>query len=120
VQALIAARHPALAAYLLKCRPRHLEGGRLDIEVADNGFTLAMIQKDKNLDIIRSICREVCGRPLEIVLKAVADPSAGGPQKKIEDNQLRSEAMSHPLVTEAVKIFDGEVLGVTITKEDAS
>ncbi len=119
VQALIAARHPSLAAFLLKCRPRCLEGGCLEIEVADNGFNLAMIQKDKNLDIIRGICREVCGRPLEIVLEAVADPAAGGLKKK-EENQLRTEAMSHPLVTEAVKIFDGEVLGVTIIKEDES
>jgi hypothetical protein len=28
--------------------------------------------------------------------------------------------MSHPLVAEAVKIFDGEVLGVTITREEES
>ncbi|MFZ0612608.1 MAG: DNA polymerase III subunit gamma/tau [Desulfobacterales bacterium] len=119
VQALIAARHPALAAFLLKCRPRRLEGGCLEIEVADNGFNLAMIRKDKNLEIIRGICREVCGRPLEITLEAVADPSADGLKKK-EDNQLRNEAMSHPLVTEAVKIFDGEVLGVTLIKEDES
>ncbi|MFZ0135291.1 MAG: DNA polymerase III subunit gamma/tau [Desulfobacterales bacterium] len=119
VQALIAAKHPALAAYLIKCRPRCLAGGRLEIEVADNGFNLTMIQKDKNLEIIRGICREVCGQPLEIVLEAVADPAGGGLKKKAE-NQLRNEAMSHPLVTEAVKIFDGKVLGVTIIKEDES
>jgi DNA polymerase-3 subunit gamma/tau len=119
VQAVIATDHPALAASLQKCRPRRLEDGRLAIEVGGNGFTLSMIQKTKNLDIIRNVCREVFGRAVEIVLDAVAEPSDSTVKKK-EENQLKNEAMSHPLVAEAVKIFDGEVLGVTIIKEDAS
>jgi DNA polymerase-3 subunit gamma/tau len=119
VQAVIATDHPALAASLQKCRPRHLEDGRLEIEVSGNGFTLSMIQKTKNLDIIREVCREIFGRAMEIVLDAVAEPSDNTVKKK-EENQLKNEAMSHPLVAEAVKIFDGEVLGVTIIKEDES
>jgi DNA polymerase-3 subunit gamma/tau len=119
VQAVIATDHPALAASLQKCRPRQLEDGRLEIEVSGNGFTLSMIQKTKNLDIIRNVCREIFGRAVEIVLDAVAEPSDNTFKKK-EENQLKSDAMSHPLVAEAVKIFDGEVLGVTIIKEDES
>ncbi|MGD9275401.1 MAG: hypothetical protein PVI65_13595, partial [Desulfobacterales bacterium] len=83
------------------------------------GFTLSMVQKSKNLDIIRNVCREIFGRAVEIVLDAVAEPSDSAVKKK-EETQLRNEAMSHPLVAEAVKIFDGEVLGVTIIKEDES
>lgn len=116
-QAVIATHHPALAANLQKCRPRRLENGRLEIDVSGNGYTLSMIQKSKNLDIIRNVCREILGRAVEIVLDAVAEPS-DSPVKKKEENQLKNEAMSHPLVAEAVKIFDGEVLGVTIIKED--
>jgi len=119
VQAVIATDHPALAASLQKCRPIQLEDGRLEIEVSGNGFTLSMIQKTKNLDIIRNVCREIFGRAVEIVLDAVAEPSDNTLKKK-EENQLKSDAMSHPLVAEAVKIFDGEVLGVTIIKEDES
>jgi len=52
-------------------------------------------------------------------LEAVADPSDKSEKKK-EAAQLRNEAMSHPLVAEAVRIFDGEVLGVTIIKEEES
>ncbi|MGD9354425.1 MAG: hypothetical protein PVI72_15980, partial [Desulfobacterales bacterium] len=119
IQAVIATDHPALAANLQKCRPRRLADGRLEIEVGGNGFTLSMIQKSKNLDIIRNVCREIFGRAVEIVLDAVAEPSDSAVKKK-EETQLRNEAMSHPLVAEAVKIFDGEVLGVTIIKEDES
>ncbi|MEN8753316.1 MAG: hypothetical protein AB1Z18_11160, partial [Desulfobacterales bacterium] len=119
IQAVIATDHPALAANLQKCRPRRMADGRLEIEVGGNGFTLSMIQKSKNLDIIRNVCREIFGRAVEIVLDAVAEPSDSAVKKK-EENQLRNEAMSHPLVAEAVKIFDGEVLGVTIIKEDES
>jgi len=119
IQAAIAADHPALAANLQKCRPRRLENGRLEIEVGGNGFTQSMIKKSKNLDIIRNVCRGTFGRAVEIVLDAVAETSDTAVKKK-EENQLRNEAMSHPLVAEAVKIFNGEVLGVTIIKEDAS
>jgi DNA polymerase-3 subunit gamma/tau len=117
VHTIITTNHPALAANLQKCRPRRLEGGRLEIEVSGNGFTLSMIQKSKNMDIIRNVCTEIFGRTVEIKIEAVADSSDSTVKKK-EENQLRSEAMSHPLVAEAVKIFDGEVLGVTIIKED--
>jgi hypothetical protein len=119
VQAVIATEHPALAANLQKCRPRRLADGRLEIEVSGNGFTLSMIQKNKNLDIIRNVCREIFGRAVEIVLDAVVEPSNSTVKKK-EEKQLKNEAMSHPLVAEAVKIFDGEVLGVTITREEES
>jgi DNA polymerase-3 subunit gamma/tau len=119
IQAVIATDHPALAANLQKCRPRQLADGRLEIEVSGNGFTLSMIKKSKNLDIIRDVCLEIFGRAVEIVLDAVAEPSDSTVKKK-EENQLKNEAMSHPLVAEAVKIFDGEVLGVTIIKEDKS
>ncbi len=119
VQAAIATDHPSLAANLQKCRPRRLADGRLEIEVGGNGFTQSMIKKSKNLDIIRNVCRETFGRAVEIVLDAVAESSDSVVKKK-EENQLRNEAMSHPLVAEAVKIFNGEVLGVTIIKEDES
>lgn len=119
VQAVIATDHPALAASLFKCRLRRLEGSRLEIEVSGNGFNLAMIKKNKNLTIIRKACREVFGREVDIFLEAVADPSDHSEKKK-EAAQLRNEAMSHPLVAEAVRIFDGEVLGVTIIKEEES
>ena len=119
IQAAIATDHPSLAANLQKCRPRRVADGRLEIEVGGNGFTHSMIKKSKNLDIIRNVCRETFGRAVEIVLDTVAETSDSAVKKK-EENQLRNEAMSHPLVAEAVKIFNGEVLGVTIIKEDES
>jgi len=119
VQAAIATDHPSLAANLQKCRPRRLADDRLEIEVGGNGFTQSMIKKSKNLDIIRNVCRETFGRAVEIILDAVGETSDSTVKKK-EENQLRNEAMSHPLVAEAVKIFNGEVLGVTIIKEDES
>jgi DNA polymerase-3 subunit gamma/tau len=118
VRAAIASDHPALAAHLRKSRPIRMEGNRLEVDVTDNGFNLAMIQKAKNLAILGKACQQVFGRPIEIVLKAAVGAFKGPDHSKKPKNQLRNEALSHPLVADAVKIFDGEVLGVTITKED--
>ena len=55
---------------------------QLEIEVNGNGFTLTMIQKSKNLDIIRNVCRETFGHAVEIVLDAVAEPPDSTVKKK--------------------------------------
>ena len=109
----IARQNPSLAANLAKCQIKKPAGQILEIEVPGNGFTLSMIQRDKNMAVLKQVCADILGSRHEIQLKAgsaVEDKS----QKKKEDNQLKKKAISHPLVAEAINIFDGKLVDVKL------
>ena len=118
-KSIISANHPSLAANLTKCQLRQVDEDHLVIEVAGNGFNLSMIQKSKNLEIIHRVCKEVFGKVMEIDVHAGSASTADTIKKKKEDNKIKSEALSHPLVAEALEIFDGKLIDVRILKEDA-
>ncbi len=106
-------KNPSLAANLLKCILKNSAEHSLEIEVPDNGFTINMIQRDKHMAVLRQVCAEVCGQEQDIRLalgKSMGDHS----QKKKKDNQLKQKALDHPLVGDAIEIFDGKLVDVKV------
>ncbi len=120
VQSGIPAEQSLLAAILSKCRLKQPDKNHLLIEVTGNAFNLSMIQKDKNLEIIRRVCKDVFGREMEVDVRATSEHPLDNAASKKETNKLKSDALSHPLVAEALDIFDGKIVGVRILKEDDS
>jgi DNA polymerase-3 subunit gamma/tau len=109
----IARQNPSLAANLAKCQIKDPAGQILEIEVPGNGFTLSMIQRDKNMAVLKQVCADILGSRHEIQLKA-GSSTEDKSQKKKEDNQLKKKAISHPLVADAIDIFDGKLVDVKI------
>ena len=74
-------------------------------------FDLKQIQKKASL--VESVCGELSGR--KIKLAAMMNE-----QSRVENNdmsraaRLEKEALSHPLVNDAIEIFKGRIEGVTI------
>jgi DNA polymerase-3 subunit gamma/tau len=71
-----------------------------------------MIQRDKNMAVLKQVCTDVLGSRHKVQLKA-GDSGEDKSQKK-KDNQLKQKAISHPLVAEAIEIFDGKLIDVKI------
>ncbi|UCH21044.1 MAG: DNA polymerase III subunit gamma/tau [Deltaproteobacteria bacterium] len=111
---IISERNPSLAANLTKASLKRLTGRRLEIEVNGNGFNVNMIKREKNLDAIKTVCREFFGKDMEIVISAKEIPANADQKKKSNDIDLKNEALSHPLVAEAVEIFNGQIVDVKI------
>ncbi|CAB1077812.1 DNA polymerase III subunits gamma and tau (EC [Olavius algarvensis Delta 1 endosymbiont] len=109
----IARQNPSLAASLTKCQIKEPAGQVLEIEVPGNGFTLNMIQRDKNMALLNRVCADILGSRHEIQLIAGSSAEDTG-QKKKKDNQLKQKAISHPLVADAIDIFDGKLIDVKI------
>jgi DNA polymerase-3 subunit gamma/tau len=109
----IARQNPSLAANLAKCQINKPEGQILVIEVPGNGFTLNMIQRDKNMAVLKQVCTDILGSRHELQFKA-CDSAKNKSQKKKKDNQLKQKAISHPLVADAIEIFDGKLIDVKI------
>jgi DNA polymerase III subunit gamma/tau len=110
----ISEKNPSLAANLAKCRLKKAEGHLLEIEVAGNGFTLQMIQREKNMAVLQQVCADIMGNRKEIRLIPGTAPGDNYQKKKSHDNELKKKSLSHPLVADAVEIFNGKLIDVKI------
>jgi DNA polymerase-3 subunit gamma/tau len=109
----IARQNPSLAANLAKCRIKRPTDQILEIEVPGNGFTLNMIQRDKNMAVLKQVSEDILGSRPEIRF-SVSSSADDKNQKKKNDNQIKQKAISHPLVADAIEIFDGKLIDVKL------
>ena len=109
----IATKNPSLAANLGKCRLKHPDERSLEITAPDNGFTINMIQRENNMTVLKQVCIDVFGSEQNIRL-TVSQSMGGQSQRKKKDNQLKQKALSHPLVADAIEIFDGKLVDVKV------
>ena len=91
-----------------------IEAHRLEIEVPGNGFTSKMIQREKNMAVLQEICADVLGSRKDIRLIPGTAPDDNYQKKKSHDNEQKKKALSHPLVADAVEIFDGKLIDVKL------
>ena len=110
---IVSQKNPSLAANLVKCKLTNAAEGSIEIDVPDNGFTINMIQRDKNMAILKQVCTAVFGHDPNIRL-STSTSMGGHTQKKKKDKQLKQEAISHPLVADAIEIFDGKLVDVKV------
>jgi DNA polymerase-3 subunit gamma/tau len=117
IRSRIAESHPSLSATLIRSTLKTVADDQIEIEVAGNGFHRNMIQREKNMEVIQSACRDVLGRPVDVKI-SVAEEDSDALVKKKDDDRLKAESLGHPLVADAIEIFDGKVVDVRIIKED--
>ena len=65
---IVSQKNPSLAANLGKCRLKNSAERYLEINVPDNGFTINMIQREKNMVVLQQVCTEVFGHKQNIRL----------------------------------------------------
>jgi DNA polymerase III subunit gamma/tau len=114
VMDIISRRNPSLAANLTKCRLKNSTAQGLEIEVCGNEFTLKMIQREKNMELLRQICSDFFGKPTEVKL-TIADTAANGSlKKKTQDDERKQKALNHPLLADAMDIFNGTLIEIKV------
>ena len=107
--------HPALAANLAKCSLKKLTKQNIEIEVHGNGYNINMIKRDKNVAIIKEICSKFFKEKMNLTIKAKNKQNSEKKQQgENQNNNLKQKALSHPLVTDAIEIFNGKVVDVKI------
>ena len=106
--------HPALAANLAKCSLKKLTKQNIEIEVHGNGYNINMIKRDKNIAIIKEICSKFFEEKMNLTIKAKNKQNSEKKQGENQNNNLKQKALSHPLVTDAIEIFNGKVVDVKI------
>jgi DNA polymerase-3 subunit gamma/tau len=110
----ISQKNPSLAANLAKCSLKKISEDRIEIDVIGNGFTLNMIQREKNIAFLKKVFADYFGKEMRIILNTTVDPNENSQKKKEKNNQLKQNALHHPLVADAIDIFDGKLIDVKI------
>ena len=112
---IISQKNPSLGASLSKCRLKQISADHIEIEVRDNGFTLNMLQRKKNMTVLKKISTAYFGEEKDIMLTSPSEPDDQRPKKKSENKHLlKQKALGHPLVADAIEIFSGKLIDVKI------
>ena len=107
-------KYPSLAANLKYSSIKSLDHKRLEIEVNGNDFNINMVMRHKNRDIIKKVCRDFFGKDIKVIIEAKRIQKQDNQDKKSKADRLKQEALSHPLVTDALEIFNGKIVDVKI------
>lgn len=107
-------KHPSLAANLKNATLKNLTDRSLEIEVSGNGFNISMIQRQKNVAIIKKVCNDFFGKEMDMRITAKQNSSAENQREKSLADSMKKEALGHHLVADVVEIFNGKVVDVKI------
>jgi DNA polymerase-3 subunit gamma/tau len=117
ISARIAQQQPSLAASLKKCSLRSLGAGRWEIVPPDNAYGAAMLRREKHMALLRQVCAEVLGGEASIAVAAAGEAPPPPPVRRERSQALVQQTLNHPLVAEAIDIFNGKLVDVQILQE---
>ncbi|MBW2195099.1 MAG: DNA polymerase III subunit gamma/tau, partial [Deltaproteobacteria bacterium] len=88
----------------------------LEISVGGNSFFADRLKEKKSMDAIQEVCRQFFERNMQINIVEIEEEAVV--EKKFNRNdkavQLRKEALNHPVVMDALEIFNGKIVDVKI------
>ncbi len=109
---------PALAASLERASVSEPHPDHLELDFSGHEFDYEMVKEMENLSLLKRLGRELFGERVEFSLKPGGE--GGRTEQKVRTARQRRQqqkALKHPLVTEALEIFGGEIVEVRIGPE---
>ncbi len=110
-------KYPSLAANLKNSAIKKLDDQHLEIKVNGNNFNINMVKRNKSEAIIKKVCSDFFGKVMNVIITTKKSKNLEARDKKSGVDRLKQEALSHPLVADAVEIFNGKVVDVKILQE---
>jgi DNA polymerase-3 subunit gamma/tau len=107
-------KHPSLATNLKNSKIKRLTDNQLEIEVNGNDFNINMVKKEKNIGIIKKVCHDFFEKKVDVIIGTKKITENKHHQKNSRKIRLKQEALSHPMVTDALEIFNGKIVDVKI------
>ncbi|MGB9499271.1 MAG: DNA polymerase III subunit gamma/tau [Dissulfuribacterales bacterium] len=114
ILAIISGDHQALAACLAKSKLTNITDTHLEINFKANQFNINYANRKNNRAILTAACCDYFEKKLKVSLKSELLNANGPKANKKEKKELETEALNHPLVEEAIKLFSGKVVDIKI------
>jgi DNA polymerase-3 subunit gamma/tau len=109
--------HPSLGANLKKCGLRQASAAAVEIVAPANQFVSAMLGREKNLALLKKVCAEVFGGRPEVVVSTAGEGAASPAERRDRKRTRVKETLDHPVVADAIEIFNGKLVDVQIRQE---
>jgi len=114
---IISERHPSLGPNLASSRMVGLRGDVLEIEVNGSSFNFKRITRKDSIKILTDVFSACLGRQVTVSIREGDKKDRQDKKKKKTENERIKQAMlEHPLVAEAIEIFNGKVVDVKVNK----
>lgn len=110
----LSGRDPALKAVLGTSDLLRVDETVVEIELRGAAFSLDRVRRKESIALIEAVCSDYFGGPRKLVLKVTEQARDNEREKQREAARLKHEALHHPLVADAIEVFEGEVLDVKI------
>ena len=106
---------PSLGSFLTHARPRRVLAGEVILAMEPGSFFADQIRAPRNLKALEHFCSEFFGRPTRVQVEELGEgdgPSLADSREQAArkaDADLRQEALDHPMVKEAIRVFGAQV-----------
>jgi len=106
---------PALAASLERVSARESKPNLLELDFNGHEFDYEMVKERESFGLLNQVAREIFGEEITITLRAGSEEIRREQRGKTDKQRLQQQkALKHPLVTEALEIFGGEIVEVRV------
>lgn len=113
IKDIISERYPSLAPNLIHSRLKNLTQNTLEIEVNGSIFNEQRMRSKENIKILENISKSFFGRDMKVVLHAGTNKNGKPKRERIDAaNRLKQELLQHPLVADAIEIFNGRLVDI--------
>ena len=109
---LVQKKKPSLGSIITKCHLAHIKDDCLYFKIDDNGYAVRVIKK--NLPQLNQWCRQIIGKSIELKMITSGGPKNGKLKEKKQTVHLKNQALSHPVILDAIEVFNGKVSEVKI------
>ncbi len=110
----VAKDNPALSACFNDSQLKKTSDNHLEIIFRTNQFNINYANRNKNQSLIQSACSLYFGHDIQVSLSGQLAKGKSGMAQKKEAKTLENETLNHPLVEEAMKIFNGKIVEIKI------
>ncbi|SHJ32773.1 DNA polymerase-3 subunit gamma/tau [Desulfatibacillum alkenivorans DSM 16219] len=103
-----------LGLTLEKCRLKEYGEGRFVLETDGSPFSRDQLNLPEYQTILMGVCKSLFGRKVQLVIEEPSEEDRPAPAMNQAEKrrELEQEALNHPLVEEAVRIFGGKVVEI--------
>jgi DNA polymerase-3 subunit gamma/tau len=113
----VAGRQPSLASTLKRCVLKQGGAERVEIQAPGNSFVAQKLKQEKNVAILQKACAEIYGGSPEVVVVAAAENGGSTAERRDRHHVRVNQTLSHPVIMDALDIFNGKVVDVKVSKE---
>jgi DNA polymerase-3 subunit gamma/tau len=111
---MLSREQPTLAVCLKEGIISRTQNHQIQVDITANQFNIDNINRPNNHARILQLCGDVFGGDVRVSIHTQVQKTGGNAGPGKDSKALKKEAMTHPLVQSAVKLFNGKIVDVKL------